>query len=417
MKKIWIVILSFAMLFVGGIMLTNNFVTAHADTISAKEFSVSNADDLKAALAAPSMDPDGTVPYLTKNIFLSKDIENLEIDITEISEFIGIFDGLGHKIKNLTLTSGVENITHFALIPTAQNATIKNLKIEGALTYDLSKLSADGGIVGGLVGYGENVIIENCEFNLTTITGLDINQQISFGTMAGELYGADSKVENCISYFKSDSMLKQSKKVAFGGLVGQLNQGVIYNSICNGEMNVRLDTGVQLQEGILQYYGGIVGKMIGANAQVRNCLFGGKLETYTSQYNFVGAIVGGCSDAVEKDNVRNDYYLQAESYIAPVGDGKISSRSNLQKLSNIDEKYVTINEEVLTADIFDVALQKWDLDYVWVTRDNKIVLQKFQKFNFVIPNPNFENKIISDSILDTAELIDKPAEGYSYGAQ
>ena len=403
MKKMWIGLLSFAMLFACTFTLTNNY--SYAEDV------VTTIEGLISAIKS------GVDIKLDGDIIIEE-----AVDISEIAnvKYDGTFDGNGHTITNLSLTATAEEGTgYLALIPQAKDATIKNLKLAGTLTFDLDSINSTGGYVGGIVGYGENVTIQNCEVNLTSISDVSIDKNITFGVLAGRIDSNEIKynVEDCVAYYNSNVALNDSTSVAFGGLVGTLSQGAIVGSINNGNITYAVAEGLEAKDNIYQYFGGIVGSLLGTDAQVRNCLFGGALA-YESKLSslYAGAIIGACPASFTSSNIRYDYYLQSDPIINPVGDGRIAVRSNFQKLSNANANYSSINQTVLQdSSLFDGSLKAWDFATIWDYKNSQVVLQRFEKFEFKI-SPEWEIALSTVKAIKSASLVGAPTDNkYAYG--
>ena len=105
-------------------------------------------------------------------------IEELKIELTTGSGFIpignsnyndesryfsGIFDGNNKKISNLYIYNEESDKAYLGLFGYAMNATIKNLGVDGIFQ---TNIRSD---LGGIVGRGYNIAIENC-YNESNIT-------------------------------------------------------------------------------------------------------------------------------------------------------------------------------------------------------------------------------------------------------
>ena len=219
-----------------------------ADTSTIQKFKISSADSLKA-LATAVKDNDGNGAYNLKGLtfYLANDIE-LSGTWTPISDvaypadaFAGTFDGNGHTISGLNITTQAPNQGLFGLI---NGATIQNLKVNGTVSCGkqnniggiVGKMQAGtisqcsfsgsvtGGYAGGIVGAlnSTSVTIQNCS-NTANING----------TTAGGILGYWKKsatVENCYNTGK----IVGSTKAA--GIAGQLNNGAIKNCYNVGEI-------------------------------------------------------------------------------------------------------------------------------------------------------------------------------------
>ena len=119
--------------------------------------------------------------------------------------FTGTFDGGGHTIKGLEISSPTQD--GFGLIGTANGATIRNVRVNGSV---VGNASAPGSVNGGLlVGLATNTAISNAhvEGTVSTPTGA--------GGLAGLLNGG--------SISNSTASVKVTATETAGGLVGFVN--------------------------------------------------------------------------------------------------------------------------------------------------------------------------------------------------
>ena len=125
------------------------------------------------------------------DIDISVDANGLTINWTPIgyeggvvSGFNGHFDGNGKTISGLTITEQYANVGLFGRM--ASNATITNLNVTGAISWDQAKY------VGGIVGLMEDgATLTGCTFN-GTITGyLNSGNVAKVGGLAGK-YSTDA---------------------------------------------------------------------------------------------------------------------------------------------------------------------------------------------------------------------------------
>ncbi|MBP3345274.1 MAG: hypothetical protein J6K97_03625 [Clostridia bacterium] len=389
MKKMFVGILSFAMLVAGGFSLVKGSTYAEGSEMT--------IDDVVEAIAK------------NEDITLTNDITVTEaVDVSDLtSPYTGTFDGKGYKITNLSLVS---SSGYMGLIPYAQGATIQNVKLDGTLSFDLSQLPVGTSYVGAIVGYGENVTIQTCEANLaatedgeTAISPLEISTNMKFGVLAGAINGNGKQfnVEDCVAYYDGKISIKKQTSLSVGGLVGEIKNASIVSCLNYGSLTYGGEA-LEKQENVWQYFGGIVGSLQGVSSSIRNCCFGGTLspETgYSNQSLYLGTILGGCPSEYNEDNVKFDYYIQDATN--PVGDGTIKSKTGLQRVSSIKDKddnpifsYIdkTFLQTVKLENgeyLFDSALKVWNFDSVWDYKNSKVTLQQFETFSFSLPT-NFE---------------------------
>ncbi|MBE7073916.1 MAG: hypothetical protein E7379_02355 [Clostridiales bacterium] len=399
MKKILVLIFAFCMVLVGGgVALTSGFSYAE-DEHAAMEF-VYNITELHAAInkggnaiilgadikGTPILDAHGKVIGY----------EPVEINVAKLVSYSGILNGYGFSIINpkfyyeIGEGEGPATSSYMGLIPQASKATIKDLKIEGEITYDLANLSS-GGYVGGIIGFGENTSISNCEINATDIKFENAaNKNFNFGVIAGGIKGTDSKVEECLAYYNCNIALDEAVRVSIGGLVGELTYGEIANCLNFGNISYAVKNGIEAKENSYQYVGGLVGALYETTSKVRNCIYAGTLSYTLFESSYIGAIVGACPTNFTESNIIYDYYTQGGQIIYPIGNKTDIVKTNLQKLSNVNASYTTVNQAVLQdKTLFYGALKSWDFDKVWDYRNSRIALQRFEMFEFKISD-NFE---------------------------
>ncbi|MBO4936961.1 MAG: hypothetical protein J6C90_01405 [Clostridia bacterium] len=128
---------------------------------------------------------------LVNNINISTDANGLTLNWTPIgyedgvaSGFNGHFDGNGKTISGLTITEQYENVGLFGRL--ASNATITNLNVSGAISWDQGKY------VGGVVGHMEDgATLTNCTFTGTINGYLNSGNYAIVGGLAGR-YSTDA---------------------------------------------------------------------------------------------------------------------------------------------------------------------------------------------------------------------------------
>ena len=238
-----------------------------------KTYTIHNARELAgmALLISDGVDMDGT-DFKGKTILLAADIDLRNDDGTEGARlwrtvgnpgdsFRGTFDGQGHTVKNINVNFsnpvyGKISGTFGGLIGVAENAVIKNVKVEG-------NFLAAAGYSGGIVGRAINTTVENCT---------------------------------------TDIQVKNSKET--GGIVGR-GEGttVIRNCTAMGNM-----TG-------MSELGGIVGSVMGTTSflgtddvKIENCRMQGNI---TGTHQYVGGILGYCVAPVTLVNCRNEGNVSA----------------------------------------------------------------------------------------------------------
>ncbi|MDD2576383.1 MAG: T9SS type A sorting domain-containing protein [Bacteroidales bacterium] len=127
--------------------------------------------------------------------------------------FSGIFNGGGHRISNLTISSG----NYVGLFGYISGATIDSLGIESCTFYSQR-------FGGGLCAYIESSTIKNC-YSLASITSQN-NNNTDYYPQIGGLIGCsnNSTIQNCYaraSIFHGTT-ITYSYNPSYGGLIGQI---------------------------------------------------------------------------------------------------------------------------------------------------------------------------------------------------
>lgn len=178
----------------------------------AQTVSVSNEAELKTALSNTSADI-----VLTQDITLSG--EWIPIGTKE-APYMGTFDGQGHAIKGLTITTKADNLGFFSFI--GSTATVKNVSFTGAKVLGNKQAAI-------VVGQAENATISNVYVS-GYVTGCD-----HVGTIVGDARGdanvdADgTNIKNCVSTAAAFSSDNQA-----GGIAGWTNLGMFEYNVAYG---------------------------------------------------------------------------------------------------------------------------------------------------------------------------------------
>jgi len=249
-----------------------------ADTTLAKgtdgKFHITSADDLKtfAAMVNNGTDFSGDTIVLDESIALTENSWT-PIGNAETKLFKGTFDGNGHKITGLKITSG-SYIGLFGYV--GEGATIKNVNLVGANVFGVKRV---GALIGQIKG---NATVSNCTVDSTShVTGSDSNTGGLIGEAAG---GITVKLEKLINYATVTNTENNGTSRA-AGIIAQVTSGAnvtITKCVNNGAITTNNG-----------YAGGIVAaKQGGSKVSFENCSNAGTLTgNYTG--NLIAWLVGG----------------------------------------------------------------------------------------------------------------------------
>ena len=187
--------------------------------------------------------------------------------------FKGTFDGDGHKITGLKITSG-SYIGLFGYV--GEGATIKNVNLVGANVFGVKRV---GALIGQIKG---NATVSNCTVDSTShVTGSDSNTGGLIGEAAG---GITVKLEKLINYATVTNTENNGTSRA-AGIIAQVTSGAnvtITNCVNNGAITTNNG-----------YAGGIVAAKQGSSkVSFENCSNAGTLTgNYTG--SLIAWLVGG----------------------------------------------------------------------------------------------------------------------------
>lgn len=389
--------LLFALIFtvVGvGCLNANDFVVADVEVENVPIYSES---DFINALSVSSN-------YSGKRIVLYKDLDftdyanELSTIYSTAKTFSGEFDGNGYSLNNITYSSTNQN---YGLFTDAENAVIKNVKLGGTVTYNISSEGRSQAYIGGLVGYGSGVVIQNCEIgedvkfvskvNETPYDNLQFSTKVTFGGLAGVLENVSkvSTISNCVNHadISISTSLSASSSIKIGNLVGRLFDSVIEYSVGYGDITYFANS-----SNITFYNGGIAGEVEGDRAKIINCVFIGSMqrgvgENFAESYN--GGIVGSISETSYPVTSGISYTYWTDKSLENFG------RSIGYKAQPVDKvEWVETTSGSLPGSFFTTytnwnqLYDEWDFDKTWMVSSSEsgagslLNLQCFQMFSY-----------------------------------
>lgn len=210
-------------------------------------------------------------------------IVNLQVTVTSTTSPTGLFGFIGGEatnqtIQNLTIGSscsftGASNCGGIAGQSQATNTIINNCRNEAPITYNGT---ANGGSVGGIVGYcNDNLTISSCT-NIGTITGA-----YRTGGIIGDT--KNNTISGCSNSGNLSSSGTDSNYSFSGGIIG-LSEGGDKISNCSNAANFS-NTGVNT--------GGIAGKLnVNATTEIKDCYNTGTINLTKITDTNIGGIAG-----------------------------------------------------------------------------------------------------------------------------
>ena len=243
-----------------------------------KTYTVYNADGLLAWNEAAQKDR-------SINCTLNADIDLTGKGWTPIgtdydNSYTGTFDGGGHTIMGLTVTTNYQYVGLFGRLGEA--GTVKNVVMEGVNNHSL-------GYAGGVVGFSRGGTIENCS----------VSGSVSGTLCAGGVVGAQR--EASITGCSSSATVKGTRYV--GGVAGETNSSTTM-AACYATGNVTIELGHRDRVDV----GGLVGFNAGRNGLLACYATGNVTSTGSSAGKvYIGGLLGGNYTTVTACYWKNNY--------------------------------------------------------------------------------------------------------------
>lgn len=250
-------------------VLTNasGAVTSTIRKVEVKTNDIATKAELEAVLAT---NDSHTIYRLTADIDCEGSLK------TSTNNWVGLFNGMGHTIKNVTLT-GKGTV---GIFPNVKGGTIENVNFSNISITDSGQKT---GIIAQMYGgYVDNVGLYDSTINSAQRCGFigQLISQTDDGLTVAEI--SRVKVENT-------SILSTRA----GGIIGfiQASSSSNYSIVSIKDCYVDANIGDQITK--WEYNGGIVGRNDDRNAkdslEIRNCVFAGTIKAN----KYCGGILGG----------------------------------------------------------------------------------------------------------------------------
>lgn len=258
--------------------------TITADGVTGTVIGISTAQDLEnLAKLSKSNSFSGKTFVLTNDIDLSSVSNWIGIGGDALG-FAGTFDGQGHTISNLSMTTASTSTTvaYAGLFIKANDCDIKNFTLKDA-TFNLTSNQQTGATFGAVVAGGWAGTISN-----VTVDNVTLNQAGDGGVYGG-IFGYGSKsIENC-SVVGGNFNCEGSVNGMYGGIVGRWGYGSATMSNCQSSLTINTNSAA--------YFGGLVGQLVddmgnSNNFTIENSIFTGAFNNKASSGNAFGGLIG-----------------------------------------------------------------------------------------------------------------------------
>ena len=269
--------------------------------------------------------------YYGTTVFLDSDLDFSgntfeSIGNSESNYFRGDFDGQGHVISNLAMTSSSQCVGLFGI---SYGLAIRNVILDSSCSITSSYESNANAYVGGIIGYCKSsslwCTIEN-SMNMASVsfTGNTNDYFLTLGGIAGILSKFhEVAVKNCANYGDVTNSGKSTNSY-IGGITGTSYGTSSYNKV---------DIYNSLNYGTITHKGSSNGLAIGGisggteSTTIKGCLSTGNIDsTGTATSKYVGSIVG---IIYSYTSIRYCYTTSELSSYNKYGDGTPSSESNV----------------------------------------------------------------------------------------
>lgn len=263
---------------------------------------------------------------------------------TGTNAFAGTFDGQGHTISDLSITTLPSGAVRTGLFGTTYGGVVKDFTIKGSITLSTGNSGTNSGI-GGAIGATKNRTAVSGVTSYVNISNTSANALVHVGGVVGELYSSTAK--QCL-YFGSINLQNASDSI--GGVVGYIN---------NSEIGYCANLGTVKTATAGAYVGGVLGYLNNPSGKIHNCYNYGSVKN--GDGNHCGAIIGWLRSGTAS-NLTDNYYLTGSASSA-FGAGSITTTAtapakNKSAFAGGEVCYL-VNSKTSTG---DKALWKQDID-------------------------------------------------------
>jgi len=263
---------------------------------------------------------------------------------TGTNAFAGTFDGQGHTISDLSITTLPSGAVRTGLFGTTYGGVVKDFTIKGSITLSAGNKGDNSGI-GGAIGATKYGTAVSGVTSYVNISNTSANALVHVGGVVGELYSSTAK--QCL-YFGSINLQNASDSI--GGVVGYIN---------NSEIGYCANLGTVKTATAGAYVGGVLGYLNNPSGKIHNCYNYGSVKNGGG--NHCGAIIGWLRGGTAS-NLTDNYYLRDSASSAFGADSITTTATAPAKNKSAfagGEVCYLVNSKTSTG---DKALWKQDID-------------------------------------------------------
>lgn len=320
--------------------------TITADGVTGTVIGISTAQDLEnLAKLSKSNSFSGKTFVLTNDIDLSSVSNWIGIGGDDIG-FAGTFDGQGHTISNLSMTTASTSTTvAYAGLFRHANGDIKNFTLKDA-TFNLTANQKTGAEFGAVVANGWTGTISN-----VTVDNVTLNQAGDGGVYGG-IFGYGSKnIENCSVVGGNFNNDEGSNNGMYGGIVGRWGYGSATMSNCQSSLTINTNSAA--------YFGGLVGQLVddmGASNDftIENSIFTGAFNNKASSGNAFGGLIGEFACTTTSNRNISTLFISNSIF---AGSGNELAGSVIRNLYNYDNSSTSDTLAVVLDNVLSKSTQ------------------------------------------------------------
>ena len=319
--------------------------TITADGVTGTVIGISTAQDLEnLAKLSKSNSFSGKTFVLTNDIDLSSVSNWIGIGGDDIG-FAGTFDGQGHTISNLSMTTASTSTTvAYAGLFRSADGDIKNFTLKDA-TFNLTANQKTGAEFGAVVAYGWTGTISN-----VTVDNVTLNQAGDGGVYGG-IFGYGSKsFENC-SVVGGNFNCEGSNNGMYGGIVGRWGYGSATMSNCQSSLTINTNSAA--------YFGGLVGQLVddmknSNEFTIENSIFTGAFNNKASSSNAFGGLIGEFACTTTSNRNISTLFISNSIF---AGSGNELAGSVIRNLYNYDNSSTSDTLAVVLDNVLSKSTQ------------------------------------------------------------